>query len=186
MQPMANWDYGVCSNIPLLAMLSNVNVGGVAAISGFFLTGAMMNIAILDVPVMLSVNKNSTALLSHWATLYEYGARLYPSISVTVGLLYLLAIISNGRLGRPLGVYLAAVATTLSMIPFTLIVMMPTNDKLMGARNLAVEDNVVVSLGEVDGLIGRWQMLHLLRCLFPLAGSLIGALGAFQMSVLLE
>ncbi|KAI8944905.1 hypothetical protein F4801DRAFT_570146 [Xylaria longipes] len=159
-----------------------MDIGGVAALGGFFLSGAMMNIAILDVPVLLEVSHaRSSDVLNHWGKLYEYGARLYPSISVTVGLLYLYAILSSSKLSsrRSWIVFLVAAGTTLAMIPWTLLVMMPTNDTLMRARDLAGESKgaEVMLWEEVEGLVVHWQRLHFLRSLFPLVGSVIGVMG---------
>ncbi|KAK5633966.1 hypothetical protein RRF57_009680 [Xylaria bambusicola] len=149
----------------------------------------MMNIAILDVPVLFEAGRpNSSVVLSYWAKMYEHGTRLYPSISVTVGLLYFYALLHSkggSRLKSSSNrqswkVYLIAAVATLTMIPWTLLVMMPTNQSLMAARESVVNSGVAEASWEViESLVVDWQRLHFIRSLFPLAGSLIGMLGDF-------
>ncbi|KAI8623045.1 hypothetical protein F5Y19DRAFT_460081 [Xylariaceae sp. FL1651] len=143
----------------------------------------MMNIAILDVPVLLdATNPHSSAtILSHWCKLYDRGSRLYPSISVTVCSLYLYAMLRSNNISSrsSRGFYfLVAAVTTLTMIPYTLLVMMPTNNMLFQARNFTFS-GAETPWEEVRELVIHWQQLHFLRSLFPLAGSVIGMLGAF-------
>ncbi|KAI1267865.1 hypothetical protein F5Y18DRAFT_424164 [Xylariaceae sp. FL1019] len=158
--------------------MSTVNMGAVAPLAGLFLAGAMMNIAILDVPVLLEANMRSSAVLVHWAKLYEHGARLYPFLSVTVGFLYLCGIVQGGNSKGSRILLFTAAATTLSMIPWTLIQMTPTNNTLMQARD-AVDRSMEMPWEEAESLIVHWQRLHFWRSLFPLVGSIIGILDVF-------
>ena len=67
-------------------------------------------------------------------------------------------------------------ATTLSIVPFTLILMAPTNNTLF---RLEKESKVasVASLAEAQELIIKWSWLHVVRSLFPLVGAILGTMG---------
>ncbi|KAI0403084.1 hypothetical protein F4802DRAFT_572999 [Xylaria palmicola] len=149
-----------------------------AVLSGVFLAGALMNIAILDVPVLLEVKAQTSDIVDHWCRIYEYGSRLYPFLSIAICLLYGFALLGGGKPQRYWGTFLGAATITLAMVPYTWIFMMPTNNKLFQAQALH-RSGVMTSSEEIQALILTWQKLHFVRSLFPLVGALLGSTRAF-------
>lgn len=138
----------------------------------------MINISIMDVPLLLDTATDSSQFLHQWCRLYEFGIQMYPVFSVTVCLLYVTAVLGRRSAGRSdWRVLAAAAALTLVMIPFTLLHMQPTIDAIFGLRKLDLVDERV-SLEEVRTLVVKWQWQHVVRSMFPLAGSALGFLGA--------
>ena len=65
----------------------------------------------------------------------------------------------------------------MSIVPFTWLVMLPTNSVLFGLNALpgGAED-----LDQVLGLLAKWKFLHILRSLLPLTGAILGLSGTLQ------
>jgi noranthrone monooxygenase len=72
--------------------------------------------------------------------------------------------------------YVFATGLTLSILPFTLIVMKRTNDAIAdfqgGQKNNGGEAVVVKKL------LDRWAVMNYIRALFPLAGGVVGLITA--------
>jgi hypothetical protein len=133
-------------------------------------TGAMMNISMISVPVFMDTNKTATHMVAQWSRTYDYGHIILPGICIgTCGLYGFSALRSQKNWRR----FAIAGITTLSLVPFTWIVMTPTNNTLF-----ALEAGGNVSDMElVQGLIVRWTFMHAVRSLFPLIGSIVGFSG---------
>jgi hypothetical protein len=147
-------------------------------------TGAMLSICLLSIPILLDTNTNANHLIVQWVRLYHYGHLLLPSLSVATCSTYLYTAISK-RTSPKLSsskswvAYLGAGAATVAIIPFTLAVMVPTNDKLFQLNeNIEVaEGQAVATLESVQMLVRTWAKMHFARSLFPLFGAIIGAYG---------
>lgn len=138
----------------------------------------MINISIMDVPLLLDTATDSSQLLHQWCRLYEFGIQTYPVFSVTTCLLYVAAALGRRSAGRPdWRVLASAAALTLVMIPFTLLYMQPTIDAMFVLRKLDIVGEKT-TLEEVQALAVKWQWQHVVRSMFPLAGSALGFLGA--------
>ncbi|KAI4598810.1 hypothetical protein KJ359_002703 [Pestalotiopsis sp. 9143b] len=159
-------------------LAAHQGVDTLAPICGFILFGAMINISLMDVPLLLDTVSDSSQLLRQWCRLYEFGIRMYPVLSVTTCLIYATAAAARISAGRPWRVVAAAAAVTLGMVPFTLVRMQPTIDAMFVLRDLDVVGGETASLEEVTALVVAWQWQHVVRSLFPLAGSTLGFLGA--------
>ncbi|KAE8556009.1 hypothetical protein EYB25_000708 [Talaromyces marneffei] len=58
-----------------------------AVLAGGFLSGAMMNIAMISVPVFMDTNKTATHMVAQWSRTYDYGHIILPGICIgTCGL----------------------------------------------------------------------------------------------------
>jgi hypothetical protein len=66
------------------------------------------------------------------------------------------------------------------MVPFTHIIMEPTNDALFRLEAETRAGVLKSTLNEARELMTRHGVLHLVRALFPLLGALIGALDMLQ------
>ncbi|KAI0439707.1 hypothetical protein F4803DRAFT_553772 [Xylaria telfairii] len=148
-----------------------------ALTAGCFLSGIMMGTSLLVIPAFLDAAHTASQLCTQWTGLYHYGATTSPSISVATLLLYVSAAAKNWscRKSDRWSCLLAGIVTAM-MIPFTWVVMMPTNDKLLALEAEAKAGHLTASLEHVRALVAGWNSMHMLRSCFPLAGALIGLL----------
>lgn len=144
-------------------------------------------LSLLAIPGLLSASTSPTSvpvsgqlLAQQWAGIYNRGKVLGPQTAVIslLGYGYLLSQCygrsnssnSSRQQDRSWGGYLGAMGLSMAIVPFTLIVMDPTNQALLavaeGASSLGLE-----AVGE---LLVRWKWMNLVRSLLPLAGSLLG------------
>jgi hypothetical protein len=97
-----------------------------------------------------------------------------PSLAVATFLLYGYTSLQLRASSKPWLRYLVAGVATLTMVPFTWMVMMPTNNRLFYLEAHMRERDVAVELGLVQKLLTRWAWLHVVRSLFPLVGAVMG------------
>ncbi|KAK4995161.1 hypothetical protein LTR66_004969 [Elasticomyces elasticus] len=139
------------------------------------ITGAMMSLSLTTIPLFLDTNTQSAHMLSQWVRLYHYGHLLLPSMAVATCLIYGYLVFSKRASGKPWITYAVAGAVTVTMIPFTWIVMVPTNNTLFRLND---EIKVAVpALDHVQELVKGWGRLHAFRSLFPLVGAILGFSG---------
>lgn len=130
--------------------------------------GTISTISIISLPAIKAAPEASAAV---WAELYARGAGFVPKIGSVVTASYLYAAyITFGRGGRWEG-FAAAAACVASIVPFTLIVMKSTNDRL----HKAAKDGVKGTDPPVASAMNTWGVLNLTRGLLPLAGAILGA-----------
>ena len=145
------------------------------------------------------------AHLSHqWSDAYDRGIYLYPTTAFVSSLANCyLAWALRGAPG-PTAVncswssfYITAAVTTVGIIPWTLIVMWPTNMKLKahaarddaavadGTKGMVVSDQEKAKRAkedeEVPALVKKWGELNFYRSLFTVAGAVIGFCGVVWM-----
>ena len=144
--------------------------------------GAMMSLTTLTVPVLMETTTQVSQIVHQWVRVYHYGHMFYPFLAVTTCLLYgYLAYVKHAA-RKPWRVFAVAGVTTLSMVPYTWIFMVPTNNALFRSHALS-QAGQVASWGETQELLIRWNGLHCARSLLPLAGAVIGLLGTCQVSI---
>lgn len=142
----------------------------------------MTSISIITVPVLFDTVTQPLPLLTQWARLYHYGHMVMPGICVAATSLFAYSALRNRAVAsvknpKPWRIYAIAGATTIAMVPFTWVVMVPTNNMLFNLKELAGGKASVVEFAEVRALIVRWAWMHILRSVFPLAGAMLGLLG---------
>ncbi|KAF8633065.1 hypothetical protein AX15_001540 [Amanita polypyramis BW_CC] len=189
----------------------NLKVVQVAAIlSSAFASGGILSLSFLTVPTLLlperpperPTTSSSSELptpatpISHvvrqWSYVYDTGKTIYPSIAASSALAFsYLAYILRGRPDKFSKLYLTAAAVTLSIVPYTLGVMLPTNKRLEArAKHVGREGMKSAEISEeekakrekedreVPGLMMKWAWLNAIRGIFPLMGAVIGATAA--------
>ena len=147
------------------------------------LAGAQFAIAYFAVPPFLL--SPTPLVLRQWDVMYNRGAALIPplaliSTSAFGWLAYKVAAPDKARL------YATAAASVFGIIPYTLLVMLPTNKKLQKkveeANKSKAKDELVetgVAKGEsAKELVDKWNTLHLGRSFFPLISALLGTWAA--------
>lgn len=142
--------------------------------SSILLSGANIGSSILTVPMLYTRPASITAPI--FSEFYYRGAvTLVPlslfSGSCSVLVAYLLP--SQARLWA-----LAAVITC-SQLPWTLLVMRPTNNRLIAIASSQTELEKA-SQGEVVGLLRQWAWMNILRGLLALAGGLTGVYAVLE------
>lgn len=121
--------------------------------------------------------------------MYNLGHQVLPSISVATMLLHGYTAYTArssraaradkpGKSGSPSSspqwrTFATAGAITVLMLPFTWVVMAPTNTTLFGLEARARLGDEA-EWGVVKDLVSKWRLLHMVRSCFPLVGSLVG------------
>ena len=143
-------------------------------------------------------------LTHQWLDLYERGKILFPSLALVASLAnaYLAWTLRNVPTRTSVGycwstLYVTAIVTTMSIVPWTLLVMTNTNKQL---RSHATRDDAALAEGikgmvmseeekakraredaNVPALLQRWSKMNFCRGLFPFVGAVIGFCGAAWM-----
>lgn len=107
-----------------------------------------------------------------WEALYVRGRAQMPRFAALSLLGYSYLAYDRYARGERWGPFALAGALTIGIVPFTLLVMMPTNNALLGVASGT--GGQVLSEDAVRSLLLRWKNLNLMRSMFPLAGSLLG------------
>ncbi|KAL2859781.1 DUF1772 domain-containing protein [Aspergillus lucknowensis] len=173
--------------MPLTPSLSTLKA--TAIISGSFLSGAMTALSGITVPVLLDTTTHPTQLLHQWVRMYHYGHIALPTLSIATAVLYFSiaaqqtssskTVKASTRTGTSAWGWgrrraLWAGGLTMAMVPFTWVVMNPTNGVLFRMQRGAEMGEMGPTLEEVRGLVVRWAWMHLARSVFPLVGGLLG------------
>ncbi|KAM7212993.1 protein of unknown function (DUF1772) domain containing protein [Rhypophila decipiens] len=145
-----------------------------AIITGSFLSGAMTCLSLIGVPVFLDTTTSAPQLFSQWARMYHYGHQILPTMAVGTFLLY-----NYTAFKRRNKTFALAGVTTLLMLPFTWVFMVPTNNELFRLEGVSKTAPEVKGMAEAKELVVRWAWLHLGRSLFPLVGALLGTFGGW-------
>lgn len=125
-------------------------------------------------PVILSTNTIGRQLAHQWATAFGYGHIIGQSLCGGTILLHTYIAMQSrsypaeDKMFYLVGWQLAAAITTLGLIPFTRVFMSPTNNLIFA---LAADEKA--DFETVRKLVVKWVRLHLVRCMFPLAGSIM-------------
>lgn len=133
-----------------------------------------MSLSLMTIPLFLDTNTQTAHMLHQWVRLYHYGHLLLPSMSVATLLLYAYVALNKRASSAPWRSYAMAGAVTVGMIPFTLLVMVPTNNTLFQLDDGIKITAAVTSLDYVRELVTRWGRMHFVRSLFPLLGATLG------------
>lgn len=111
--------------------------------------------------------------------MYHYGHQVLPTMAVGTFVLYGYVSAKKRTAGKRWAIFTLAGLTTLSMLPFTWIFMVPTNDELFRLEIVAKTDPNIMAVSEAKDLVVHWSKLHFTRSLLPLVGAIMGTLGTF-------
>jgi hypothetical protein len=145
------------------------------------LAGSVASASFALVPRLLE--SPTPLLLKQWGNAYNAGKKNAPPFAVLSSACYFYlayALPSNFPRSKLYG-YIAAGALTVGVVPYTRLVMMDTNKKLLAkvdeTRTLGIKDEIVeVGLGNETAhkLVDSWGMLNLGRAALLVVGSLVG------------
>lgn len=141
-----------------------------------------MNLSLLTIPVLMETTQQTSQLLHQWSRVYYSGHRKGPAISIATGLIYSFAAWGKFAAGSPWRVFALAGLTTVSMVPYTWIFMLRTNNALFRAE-AQTKSGQEQGLGEALSLLKTWNRLNAVRALFPLAGAILGVLATCRLVV---
>lgn len=133
---------------------------------------------------------SDSVIARQWRTIYSRGIAAAPLISLISSssfcfLSYKLFMTLNHPKSE---LYAVAALATISVLPYTLVIMAPTNEKLINlatkAELLSAGDEFVASSisqpETVRELVARWTKLNYGRGVFPLIGSFVAAWATFR------
>jgi hypothetical protein len=131
-----------------------------------------MGISMLTVPPLLELARSSpTNAAKTWEALYHLGKNSSPKFAVATLLSYGYAAYTNYQAGKPWASYTGAGALTIALVPWTLILMMGTNNQLLACASGL---DKAVTADKATGLITTWGKLNMARGFWPLAGAMLG------------
>lgn len=143
----------------------------------------MLSLSLIAVPVLLDTTKEAPELFRQWTRMYHYGHQVLPTMAVGTFILYTHAATKKQSAGKPWATFAVAGLVTLSMLPFTWLVMVPTNNELFQLELVSRSEPFVASIESARELVVRWSWMHFTRALLPLSGAILGAVATFGPTV---
>jgi hypothetical protein len=131
----------------------------VATLSAALFAGAALYINVAEHPSRMGLETRMAAL--QWAPSYKRATWLQAPLAI----LSLLCGVAVWLLGGGWGWLVAAVLVG-AVVPFTFVIIMPTNHRLLAP-------NRDLSSSETRELLIRWGRLHAVRTLLSLAGAMV-------------
>ncbi|CAG8393157.1 unnamed protein product [Penicillium salamii] len=172
-------------------MTASDKLVAVTAIGGaFWLSGKISAYSLVALPAMLLAKSedsvSSDAILKVWRRLYEYGHAYGPKLaavtSTAFGYLAWSSRAQRTTCRAPMIMYSAAASLVLAIVPYTIICIGPTNDRL-SARAAGKDEPVSTNESSEkndDQLLRQWVVLNGIRGLLPFAGGVLGLLTAIN------
>ncbi|CAH0037811.1 unnamed protein product [Clonostachys rhizophaga] len=132
-----------------------------------WLSGTIANFSIIGMPTAQSIPQSA---LEIWHGMFTRGMAAMPKVAGTVALAYAYAAYDSHSRGASWKGYLTAAALVVSIVPFTIVFMTPTNNTLLAA----VSGQSVLSQATLSELIQKWSFLNITRSFLPLLGAATG------------
>ncbi|MCJ1392995.1 hypothetical protein MMC18_005867 [Xylographa bjoerkii] len=150
----------------------------VAIVAASVTAGIIFGLSHIAVPALY--HAPTPIMLKQWATIYAIGKATGPVAA-------LVAATAFGYLARAVPAlrysYVGAAALSITIVPWTGIMMTATNDELtnrLAAFEKLKDGEAAAEAGRPQGektvdLMAKWQALNYVRALFPLAGAVLAA-----------
>ncbi|MCJ1248909.1 hypothetical protein MMC30_006130 [Trapelia coarctata] len=137
-----------------------------------FTSGAIASLSLITVPALLT-NTTNASLLTCWRHTLQNGLKVCPSFAVAATIVHVLnAYINRDSTSGRAKYFAAAAASTIAIVPFTMILMAPTNEELFKREQTALGTATGVELSSLE-LVKKWGRLNLTRAFLPAAGALV-------------
>lgn len=146
-------------------------------------TGNIATLSLTSVPALLQSGSNdsvpSAILVKQWRYTFEKGKSQNPPVAAATAaaFAYLAWSVRSGSPLRSLApknsiqLYCTAAILTMGIVPYTIVAMSSTNNRLL-AKSEATEETLVDV--EAKELLQRWTFLNGVRSSLPLAGAITG------------
>ncbi|KAH0255972.1 DUF1772-domain-containing protein, partial [Aureobasidium melanogenum] len=151
--------------------------------SAAWLSGNISALSLISIPAVANIKNDSSLSNAHavriWQQNYQRGATQNPPIALgaSASLGYLAWSLRNLRTAtvvglRPSALFAIAAVSTIAIVPFTIVLMRPTNNELLGLAARAQKDETsVAETKDVEGLLERWTALNRVRGVLPMVGA---------------
>ena len=147
--------------------------------------GNIAALSLIAVPALCLSKVNggipSSTLVKQWKYIYETGKSQNPPIAAASAAAFFYVAWLARRIAPKSQIplyYGTAAVLTLGIVPFTLLAMSPTNNRLMKhSEGVSMEGSAALSQArddEIDQLLTKWSILNGIRSLLPLAGGILG------------
>lgn len=149
-------------------------------------TGNIAALSLIAVPALTNARDEKSVppgtVVKLWNKIYDAGKSQNPPVAATTAAAFLYLAWSVHP-GSPTtynlaGLYTAAAVLTVSIVPYTILTMRPTNNaliKLAKSRGELTSTEVAQS----NDLLGRWVVLNGIRSLLPLLGGVVATTAAY-------
>ncbi|RDW63638.1 hypothetical protein BP6252_11183 [Coleophoma cylindrospora] len=160
-----------------------VGIGGAA-----WLSGNIAALSLISVPALNASHAQDSVSLSTithaWKHSYEKGKSQNPPVAAVVAssFAYLAWASHRLRAGRSMQLYSVAALLTVGIVPYTLLTMSSTNNKLLAKSKKASSDAEITAAfspaedKEASDLLKRWTFLNGIRSTLPMLGAVAAAL----------
>ncbi|TDZ66056.1 Monooxygenase hypC [Colletotrichum trifolii] len=131
--------------------------------------GAVQSLSIFSIPAILETTSEPSHALKLWQAIYWRGHALGPRVAAVTCLSLAYSAYDRHSRGLAWRAFAVAGLLGLSIVPYTRLLMAPTNDKMLaGAQGLAA-----LEWPETRSLLARWQVLNFARSFFHIAGAAV-------------
>jgi hypothetical protein len=131
----------------------------VAVLACTLFTGAAVYISAVEHPARMSCG--AEIALTEWAHSYKRAAVMQASLALVAGVFGIVRAVQGGE-----ALWLWAAILILAVVPFTLILIRPTNNRLLESRR-------DLRSGETLQLLKTWGRLHGVRSVLSVAASIL-------------
>ncbi|WQF87338.1 Putative anthrone oxygenase [Colletotrichum destructivum] len=132
--------------------------------------GVTASLSIFSIPAILQTGSEPAHALRLWQHLFLTGHSTGPKVALVTFLSLAYSAYDRFHQSVAWKPYAAAGALSLAIVPFTLIVMSPTNNALLaGAQGAST-----LGLSEITELLTRWRALNVVRSFISLAAAAVG------------
>ncbi|KAL3418418.1 hypothetical protein PVAG01_10134 [Phlyctema vagabunda] len=156
----------MASDLPSAARVAQM----VGITGSLFLSGAISSISFITIPALLESPPATRILLQQWSSVFFKGAARAPAAAALACVSYGYATYAQTKHGKDWRLSTLAGVLTIAIVPFTIIFMSKTNNRLLAGAAGAL----VTSTDEARSLLTKWVRLNAIRSLLPLVGGIVG------------
>ncbi|CAO2649665.1 Nn.00g070500.m01.CDS01 [Neocucurbitaria sp. VM-36] len=150
-----------------------------------WLSGNIAALSFISVPAVVRGREGGAityaSAVEVWKKMYEAGKAQNPPIALGCATSFAFLAWTSRSLqgmssGRNSKLFALAAFMTIGIVPYTIAVMKPTNDKLMQFATKTKKTELSATDQEsIDAILQQWTFLNTLRSAFPLAGAAIAS-----------
>ncbi|GKZ63366.1 hypothetical protein AnigIFM60653_007614 [Aspergillus niger] len=151
-----------------------------------WLSGNIAALSLIAVPALANARDEKSVppgtVVKLWNKIYDAGKSQNPPVAATTAAAFLYLAWSvhprSPTTYNLAGLYTAAAVLTVSIVPYTILMMRPTNNALIKLAKSRGE-LTATEVAQSNDLLGRWVVLNGIRSLLPLVGGVVAITAAF-------